>query len=160
VPVRAALALALVVAACGGGTPPCGPATAKVLRAVDGDTLELEGGQKVRLILVNTPEITSGKNECYGQEGLTFTTAFAEGKTASLVYDPAVCKDRFDRLLAYVTVDGKELNRELVSQGFACAYYVSPGGSSRKTEFEDLESVAKTNRTGLWGACTTVTCGK
>ena len=37
-------------------------------------------------------------------------------------------------------------------------YTLPPSGVKRQAEFEDLQSVAKTNRTGLWGACATVTC--
>ncbi len=160
-PLKAALLTALAVAltACAEAVSPCGPTSAKVKRAIDGDTLELESGQKIRLLLVNTPEVTNGKNECFGQEALTFTTAFVEGKSAALSYDENECEDRFDRLLAYVSVGGAELNRELVGQGFACAYYVAPTGASRRTEFETLESVAKTERRGLWGSCVTVNCG-
>ena len=61
--------------------------------------------------------------------------------------------------IAFISVDGQEINTALVKNGLACALYVAPNGQSRKEQFEDLEAVAKTNRTGLWGACTQVTCG-
>ena len=50
------------------------------------------------------------------------------------------------------------MNDALVEQGYACAFYVSPAGTARREEFEDLQAVAKTSRTGLWGSCTMVTC--
>lgn len=129
-----------------------------VARAVDGDTLELSNGERVRLLLVDTPETTSGKNDCYGQQALQFTTGQVTGKQVQLSYDEASCTDRFGRTLAYVKVDGVDLNRALVDQGYACVLYIAPGGKDRRTEFEDAESQARTSRVGVWGQCATVTC--
>ncbi len=151
------VALALTVVGC--GTPsPCGPSSGKVVNIVDGDTFDLESGVRVRLLLIDTPETTGGKMDCHGQEAKAFTRAALDGKSVSLQYD-AECKDRFGRTLAYVFADGKEVNTTLVKAGLACVLYVAPSGMSRRSEFEDLESEAKTNRTGMWGACTQVTCG-
>jgi micrococcal nuclease len=148
------------VVGCGTPPPPsvCGPSTATVARAVDGDTLELSDGTKVRLLLVDTPETTNGKMDCFGQQAAQFTSDAVTGKTVSLSYDETGCTDRFGRTLAYVKVDGVELNRALVIQGFACVLYVPPSGGSRRDEFETYESQAKTSRIGMWGQCTTVTC--
>lgn len=154
---RSALAvLALFTVGCGAQSP-CGPSSGKVVNIVDGDTVDLESGVRIRLLLVDTPETTSGKNDCYGQEAKAFTTATLDGQSVSLQYETE-CKDRYGRTLAFVSVNGKEINTSLVEKGLACVLYIAPDGMSRKTEFQDLEVVAKTNRTGLWGACTTVTC--
>jgi micrococcal nuclease len=80
------------------------------------------------------------------------------GKTVSLAYDEASCTDRFGRTLAYVTVDGVELNTELAKRGLACFLYVKPGGDARREEFATYEAEAKTNRTGMWGACSAIPC--
>ncbi len=155
------LSVLLALAGCGSPTPmsTCGPPTAEVVRAVDGDTLELADGQKVRMLLVDTPESTSGKNDCYGRQAADFTASKVTGRTVQLKYDEAGCRDRFNRLLAYVTVDGLEVNRALAEQGYACFLYVAPAGGARREEFETYESQAKTSRLGLWGQCTRVTCG-
>lgn len=149
-----------LVAACGMPTPPslCGPSTAVVSRAIDGDTLELSDGKRVRMLLVDTPESTNGKTDCFGQQAAQFTSDTVTGKTVELSYDEAGCTDRFGRTLAYVKVNGVDLNRTLVEQGYACTLYVSPSGGARRDEFETYESQAKTSRLGLWGACTVVTC--
>jgi micrococcal nuclease len=153
---RAALLGApVVLAACSG---PCGLSSARVDRVIDGDTLVLEGGDKVRYLLIDAPETTNGHDDCYGQEAASFNRGLVEGKTVSLVYDPAVCKDLYGRWLAYVSVDGVEVNLEEVKQGYACEDYFPPDGMAREGEFNDAQSVAKTNRTGLWGACNPVTC--
>ncbi|MDP1919490.1 MAG: thermonuclease family protein [Myxococcales bacterium] len=149
-----------LVAACGMPTPPsiCGPSTAVVSRAIDGDTLELSDGKRVRMLLVDTPESTNGKTDCFGQQAAQFTSDTVTGKTVELNYDEAGCTDRFGRTLAYVKVNGVDLNRTLVEQGYGCTLYVSPSGGTRRDEFETYESQAKTSRIGLWGACTVVTC--
>lgn len=155
----AACGLALLATAC---APPsvCGPTTATVDRVVDGDTLELSDGKKVRLLLVDAPETTGGKNDCYGQQAAQFTVDRVMGKTVRLTYDEASCQDRFGRLLAYVTADGVEVNRALAEQGLACVLYVAPAGQSRREEFETYVSQAKTSRIGMWGQCATVPCDK
>lgn len=141
-------------------TSPCGPSSATVEYVVDGDTLALAGGARVRLLLVDTPETTQGKNDCYGQEAKAFTTGFVAGKAVQLAYDDAECTDRYGRTLAWVTVDGVELNTELITRGLACRLYVAPGGAAREEEFATYEAEAKTDRTGMWGACASIPCSK
>lgn len=145
---------------CGCGTPEskCGPSKAQVDYVVD--TFELVGGTKVRLLLVDTPETTQGKNDCYGQEAKAFTISQIAGKTVELSYDEASCTDRFGRTLAYVKVDGVELNSALAQQGYACFLYVKPGGAARQEEFATYEAEAKTNRVGMWGTCSVIPCSK
>jgi len=151
-----AWALAVGLAACG-GEPPCGPASAVVADVVDGDTLVLEGGERVRYLLVDTPETTGGKRDCFGAEARELNRSLVEGRRVSLAYGEA-CTDRFGRLLAYVAVDGREVNALLVERGHACVLYVAPAGGSRRAEFEALEAEARRARRGLWGACASVSC--
>jgi micrococcal nuclease len=148
------LVAALVLAGCGSdGSSPCGPTKATVTRVVDGDTIELSGGEKVRYILVNANEITNGHNECYGAEASAFNASLVEGKDVTLAYDTE-CRDRFGRLLAYVSVDGREVNRLLVERGYACVLYIPPDGMARHQEFETLEAQAMADSRGMWGICT------
>lgn len=156
-----ALALALLglISGCGGASK-CGPSTGVVVNVVDGDTFDLEGDVKVRLLLVDTPETTKGKNDCYGPEAAAVTSARVSGKTVELRYDEAGCTDRFGRTLAYVTVDGVELNTELITQGYACFLSVPPSGAAREEEFATYEAEARTNRIGMWGACAVIPCAK
>lgn len=157
--VATALLTALVsLPACGPSPSKCGPATAQADFVVDGDTIELVGGTRIRLLLVDTPETTQGKSDCYGQEAKAFTASRVEGKTLELSYDEAACTDRFGRTLAYVTVDGVELNKELATRGLACFLFLKPGGSARQEEFATYEAEAKTTRVGMWGACTSIPC--
>jgi micrococcal nuclease len=147
--------LAVPAAACDGGDR-CGPSTATVDRVVDGDTIALASGEKIRYLMVDTPEDTSTV-ECYGPEATAYNKELVEGKEVTLSYDQD-CTDRYDRLLAYVSVDGHEVNSLLVERGYACVLYIPPDGTDRKVEFETLEAEARMADKGLWGACPDIPC--
>jgi micrococcal nuclease len=138
-----------VLAGCGGS--PCGESEAKVTRVIDGDTIELESGVKIRYLLVDTPE-TSGGVECFGDAAKQFNTDLVLDKTVTISYDEQ-CTDNFGRTLAYVSVDGQEVNTLLVQRGYACVLFIAPNGASRLDEFNMLELDAKNARRGLWSMC-------
>jgi micrococcal nuclease len=144
-------ALLLLLVACGG------PDTATVSRVIDGDTIELEGGERVRYLMVNTPETTGGKNECYGSNAVQFNMDLVVGKDVELRYD-VEREDQFGRTLAYVTVDGMEVNRLILERGFGCLLHIPPNGDDRLDEFKMLEQTAKLSMKGLWGACNPIPC--
>jgi micrococcal nuclease len=143
--------LALLVG-CGGG-----PDTGKVTRVVDGDTIDLESGERIRYLMVNTPETTGGKNECYGSNATQFNTDMVLNKTVELRYDVEK-EDQFGRTLAYVSVDGMEINRLIVERGFGCVLHIPPNGDDRLAEFNMLEQTARLSMRGVWGACMPVPC--
>jgi len=140
------------VGACnGGGGSDCGPTSGTVSRVIDGDTIEMESGETIRYLLVDTPENTSSV-ECYGPEATTFNAELVEGKNVDLEYDEE-CTDRYDRLLAWVSVEGREVNSLLVERGFGCVLFIPPDGADREEEFNALEDTARAESRGLWGAC-------
>jgi micrococcal nuclease len=142
-------ALCALLVGCGGS--PCGETEAKVTRVIDGDTIELESGVKIRYLLVDTPEISGGV-ECYGENAKQFNTDRVLNKTVQISYDEQ-CTDNFGRSLAYVTVDGEEINSLLVRNGYACVLFIAPDGAARVDEFNALQLDAKNARRGLWSAC-------
>lgn len=144
------------LAGCGGGSE-CGPDEGVVARVVDGDTIELESGVKIRYLMMDTPETTSGKNECFGANAAQFNSDLVLGKTVELSYD-VECEDRFGRTLAYVSVGGVEVNTLMVERGFACVLHIPPNGDDRADAFEALEDAAKADNKGLWGACGSCHC--
>jgi micrococcal nuclease len=158
VSLKLGIALAGTLAAgCGGGGSTCGPTSAIVMRAVDGDTVELESGEKVRYLMIDTPESTNGATDCFGENAHQFNAQLVEGKEVQLDYD-VECEDRFGRLLAYVTVGDTEVNSLLVERGYACVLHIPPNGADRVDEFEALEASAKADLKGMWGACEVITC--
>jgi micrococcal nuclease len=148
----------LVLCACGAESA-CGPGAGVVSRVVDGDTVVLQSGERVRYLLVDTPESTGGKRECFGTAARDFNRSLVEGRNVRLTYGEA-CTDRYGRLLAYVTVDGQEVNARLAEQGYACVLYVPPAGESRRAEFQALESSARRAGRGMWGQCSDVPCAR
>ncbi|MEZ4403315.1 MAG: thermonuclease family protein [Kofleriaceae bacterium] len=154
----AAVVVVAATAACGSPAPTCGPSSGVVARVIDGDTIDLASGERVRYLLIDTPESTNGATDCYGVNAAQANHDLVLGKTVDLVYDDAQCTDRFGRLLAYVSVDGVEVNSLLVERGYACFLYIPPAGTDRELEFENLELAARTSGRGMWSACAVVTC--
>jgi micrococcal nuclease len=148
----------LLACSGGGGGSPCGPTRAQVARVIDGDTIELASGERVRYLLVDTPESTGGATDCFGVESATLNGELVAGKEITLDYDEAQCEDAFGRALAYVSVDGREVNSLLVERGYACVLYIPPAGGARADELFALEAAAKAAQKGMWGACQVVTC--
>jgi len=153
--VRLGAPLVVVVVAGVGCTS--GPDTATVTRIIDGDTIELEDGERVRYLMVNTPETTGGKDECYGTNAVTFNTDLVLNKTVELRYD-VEAQDQFGRTLAWVTVDGQEVNRLIIERGYGCVLHIPPNGDDRAPEFAALEQEARLARRGLWGVCDPIPC--
>ena len=139
------------------GEERCGPSSGVVDRVVDGDTMILTSGERIRYILVDTPEITNGKNECWGSEASDDNAAMVLGREVSLTYD-VECEDIYGRLLAYVEVDGVEVNRTLLEQGDACYLHIPPNGNAKAAEYLALEQAAKEAGVGMWGACASIPC--
>jgi micrococcal nuclease len=151
-----AMVLAFLPGACGGAER-CGPAAMTVKRVIDGDTVELADGERVRYLMVDAPEITDGHMDCYGAEARDLNRALVEGREVSLRYDVR-CTDTYGRLLAYVSVDGREVNSLLVERGFACVLHIPPDGNDRLDEFTTLERAAQSANRGLWGNCDSPSC--
>lgn len=153
---------AVLFAGCsvaGDAGSPCGPRHATVARVIDGDTVVLAGGEKVRYLLVDANEITGGKDDCFGAEARTFNQSLVEGKDVDIDYD-AECADKYGRLLGYVSVDGRDVSSLLVELGYACVLYIPPDGAERRDELDALEAAARAARAGMWGACAVVACAR
>jgi micrococcal nuclease len=147
----------LLLLACGAETTAtpdegCGPASARIVAVTDGDTVISSEGEKIRYLLVDTNEITGGRNDCFGQEARRYNEALVLEKTVELAYGEA-CRDRFGRLLAYVSVEGREINELLIERGYGCVLYIPPNGGDRREALEALEARARAEHRGMWGAC-------
>lgn len=154
--------LSLSVAACDSASTTeegssCGPTRAVVARVIDGDTVELDDGSRVRYLMIDTPESTNGKDDCFGTEATDLNRMLVEGKEVTLRYD-VECTDRYDRLLAYIEIDGREINSLMIERGAACVLHIPPNGEDRVGEFNELEDEARASMVGVWGACEDVTC--
>lgn len=124
-----------------------------VKRVVDGDTIELADGQKVRYIGINTPETADPRKpvECFGLEAKERNKELVEGKVVRLEKDTSET-DVYKRLLRYVYVGDAFINDLLVKEGFAnVATY--PPDVKFVNQFLESEKYARENKLGLWNAC-------
>ncbi len=124
--------------------------TALVIRVIDGDTVELEGGARVRYTGIDTPESTSVV-ECYGPEATARNRQLVEGLIVELETDISET-DRFGRLLRYVYVNGVMVNELLVREGFA-KVTTFPPDVRYEALFLAAQQQAQASGAGLWSAC-------
>ena len=118
---------------------------------IDGDTFQLETGERVRLIGVDTPEYQPWKKKIqyYGQEASVYSKQMLNQKKVWLEADVKK-KDKYGRSLAYVYLEnGEFVNLRLVEEGYARAKYYKPNGRYRKI-FKDAEKKAKASQKGMW----------
>jgi micrococcal nuclease len=151
-------------------TPPVGPSLhivatpqgpleeVTVLRAIDGDTIEvqLEGRRaRVRYIGINTPESVAPDRpiECFGKEAAARNRELVEGQRVRLEKDVSET-DRFGRLLRYVWIQGELINARLVAEGYAQVSTFPPDVRYAE-QLQSLQSEARASQRGSWGVCLT-----
>ncbi len=140
----------------------------RVKRVVDGDTLLLTNGERVRLIGVDTPEVHESKKlyrdaqrtgrdiktiKALGKRASAFTKSLVDMKEVRLEFDQANAhighRDKYGRILAYVYLkDGIFVNAEIVRQGYRFAYTRFP--FKYMEEFRRYEREAREDKRGLW----------
>lgn len=125
----------------------------QVTRVIDGDTIEIVGGERVRYIGMDTPETVDPERpvECFGPEATQRNKELVAGKTVRLEKDQTD-RDKYGRLLRYVYVGETLIGVELVEEGFARAQAFPPD-----TKYQNLlntaQSAAQQSHLGLWSAC-------
>lgn len=132
--------------------------TLTVAKVVDGDTVVLSTGEKVRYIGIDTPETVDPRRPiaCFGKEASDENKKLVEGKEVILEKDVSET-DKFGRLLRFVYIkkdDGSTVfvNDYLVRQGFARASTYPPDVKF-STQFVAAEKEARENLRGLWKKC-------
>jgi len=99
----------------------------KIARVIDGDTVVTSSNEHIRLLGMNAPETT--KKERYSQEAKIFLNNLVLNKKVKLKYGKDK-KDRYKRTLAYLFLNQKNVNLELVKQGLANFYF--PSGKTKE----------------------------
>jgi micrococcal nuclease len=150
---------------------PTGYEEGVVVRAIDGDTIEVRitasvpgpgAGNTpvgeivgVRLLGIDTPESVDPNSpvECFGMEASAATEALLEGRTVRLVKD-IEDQDSFGRQLRYVYMGHEMVNARLVVNGYASTLTYPPN-VRHAALFSHLQRDARTRQRGLWddGAC-------
>ncbi|MBP8591185.1 thermonuclease family protein [Candidatus Shapirobacteria bacterium] len=127
---------------------------AKVARVIDGDTIELEDGRKVRYIGIDTPETVDPKKpvQCYGKEAYLENKSLVEGKEIEMEKDVSET-DHYGRFLRYVWAKEVFINEYLVREGFAHAVTFPPDVKYQGL-FLEAERKAREESKGFWsGVC-------
>jgi micrococcal nuclease len=160
--VRKAVAIvalaAVVLYGCGsGGGEELGQSvSARVLRVVDGDTIEVSiagDEEDVRYIGIDTPETVKPGTpvECYGHRASAANQRLVEGRAVRLVFDRER-RDVYGRLLAYVYAGKRFVNAALVRDGYARTLTIAPN-TAHAGLFARLTKRAGLAGRGLWGVC-------
>ena len=123
----------------------------RVTWVVDGDTIEIEGGTRIRYIGIDTPEYfnSTGAVSCSGKEALEKNKQLVFGKNVTLEKDVSE-KDQFGRLLRYVWIDGEMVNEILVREGYARAIGFPPDEKYQE-RFIEAERKSREEGKGFWG---------
>ncbi len=127
----------------------------KVTSVVDGDTFKVKLGTKIetiRIIGIDTPETKDPRKpvQCYGKEASKKLTTLLRGKTVTLEKNPAEERDKYGRLLRYVSLKGKDIGAGMISDGYAFSYKIFP--HPRLEAYNTLEQKARDANKGLWGS--------
>ena len=150
-----------VVAPATGNLP--GGVDVKVRKVVDGDTIDVTGGERVRLIGVDTPETKALDRPvgCFGEEASRFVAAVLPAGTPVRLVGDVEQRDQYGRLLAYVyrKADGLFVNAELLRRGLAQLLTIPPN-VAHTDEFAAIARQAREGSQGLWGACSLLPNGR
>lgn len=142
-----------------GAAVAAGPQQVEVIRAIDGDTLEIRRAtgteRSVRLIGIDTPETVRPGTpvECGGPAASKAAGRFV-GSPVRLVVDPTQDRvDRYGRLLRYIVTDsGVDVGRKLIAGGHA-AVYIYDNEFQRLPPYTSAADTARERGRGVWGGC-------
>jgi len=119
---------------------------ASVARVIDGDTIEISGGQKVRLLGIDAPE----RGEPYFDEAKKHLQELTEGKDVRLTKDVRET-DKYGRLLRHIYVDEAWINEKMIQDGFA-RIVTFPPDVAHVDAFTNAQEEAQNQKKGLWRA--------
>lgn len=135
------LILVILAAGCASTYP---TQTTLVTKVIDGDTVVVEGGQRVRLLNIDSRE---RGEECYG-EAKRRLEELVLLKNVTLERDKEN-QDRYDRLLRHIYVGNMSANLQMVNDGLAIAYVIEPNVRHRDA-FIEAEREARQQGGCVW----------
>jgi micrococcal nuclease len=121
-----------------------------VSKVIDGDTIQLDNGETVKYIGIETPELNlkEGGSEFFARQAVKYNQKLVFMKKVRLEFDTEK-KDKEGRTLAYVFIKNVFVNAELVKLGYAKTSIVPPN-DKYKNVFLDCERKARQSEKGLW----------
>ena len=144
---------AFVVGAFLIGGAPTAYAASNVSKVVDGDTITMSNGEKVRLLQIDTPELAS--RECYADQArIALVKLLSQSGKVTLTTDPNLDKvDRYGRSLRYVFIGKTNVNLKLVEIGAAAPYFYRSEKGVYAVQILKAAQTAQKLGLGLWSAC-------
>lgn len=116
-----------------------------VINTVDGDTLDINSSERIRMSGINTPE----KGDCYYQEAKDKLRELTLNKEVYLEHD-ITNKDKYGRILRYIYQDGKLVNSILVEEGYARVFDKYKNDTKRYLQLKRVEDTAIKSNLGVW----------
>lgn len=114
-----------------------------VTNVIDGDTIVISGGERVRLLGIDASE----KGEFYYKESKERLEQLTENKEIALERE-GDNKDKYDRLLRYIFLNDTNINLQMVEEGYAICYFYEE--SKYQDSCKELEENAMQNKIGRW----------
>ncbi len=143
---RLIVLLMFIMSICLFSLPSCYlPTQPRVLEVIDGDTVIVSDGYRIRYIGIDTPE----RGEPYYEQATALNRHLVEGKRVTLERDVSD-EDRYGRKLRYVYAGDIFVNAELVRLGLAIAVSYPPD-IGHQPLFEQMEFEAIAEKRGIWG---------
>ena len=134
---------------------PARQVAATLVETIDGDTIKVNvmgKTENVRYLLIDTPE-SKKPGMCvqpYAEEAFERNNDLVKSGKIALEFEPGNTRDAYDRLLAYVYVDGKSVQETLLQEGLARVGYVMNPPYKYLEFYKDDESQAKRNNEKIW----------
>ena len=128
--------------------------TVQLSSCIDGDTIKVIINNEiytVRFLAINTPENSKDNKEFYGKEASDYTCKkVTNAKKIELEYDKNSDKtDKYGRILAWIFVDGKLLEEELIEKGYAKVAYLYADYKYTNI-LKEKQEIASTKEIGVW----------
>ncbi len=123
--------------------------TYQASKVIDGDTIELDNGERVRYIGIDTPEFRANQEpDPYAQEAYEANYNLVDGKEVYLEFDVQE-RDRYGRILAYTYVDDLFVNAWLIENGYAQIMTIPPNVAYKDLLLE-LQTKTREENRGIW----------
>ncbi|PID15844.1 thermonuclease [Sporosarcina sp. P34] len=127
----------------------------ELVKTIDGDTIKImfEGKEEnVRYLLIDTPETNHPRlgKQPYGQQAKVRNQELLQKGHLEIEFDVGGKYDKYGRLLAYIYIDGKSVQEQLLKEGLARVAYVYPPNTRHLDAFEKAEQQAKKSGIGIW----------
>jgi micrococcal nuclease len=151
-------ALAVALSGCGGSSDKASTQTREsqtgtVSWVVDGDTIRLTNGERVRLVQIDAPELHL--RECYGARARSeLEKLLPRGRRVRLELDAKLDQvDEHGRQLAYVFAGGTNANIKQVRRGAARLFFYRGQRGRYADRLRQAAREARKAGRGLWSAC-------